>query len=141
MRQRKWTKEIIVERLQAWQAAGVPTREMHKMDPPMTSISAHLFGRWRLALDVAGIEPVRKKWHRERIIEELRRTRGSGLPVPDVLVAAARREFGTLRAACKVAGVRCLTKSPPHQDWDRQRIVEAIQRRHADGQNLRATVR
>lgn len=141
MKQRKWTKEIIIERLQTWKASGVPTKDMHRKDRAMTSIAAHLFGRWQLALDAAGIEPVRKKWHRERIIEGLRRTRGQGLSVPDVLVAAARREFGTLRAACKAAGVRCLTKTPAHQEWDRQKVVEAIQRRHADGHNLRATVR
>lgn len=141
MKDRKWTKEIIVERLRAWKDAGVPIREMHRKDPPMTSMAAYLFGRWRLALDAAGIEPIRKKWHRERIINELRRTRGQGLPVSAVLVAASRREFGTMRLACEAAGVPCRVNVLPHKSWTRENAVEAIRHRHESGHSLRATNR
>ena len=141
MKQRKWTKEIIVERLQQWKAEGIPTREMHRRDRAMTATAARLFGRWRLALDAADIEPIRKKWHRDRIIEELRQTRGQGLPVPTVLMAASRREFGTLRAACEAAGVPCRVNTLPHQSWDRKNAMEAIRDRYEQGHSLRATAR
>ena len=59
----------------------------------MTSMACYLFGSWRKTLDEAGIKPARKKWHRDRIISELQRTRGQGLPVPATLVSAARSEF------------------------------------------------
>ena len=141
MEKGKWTKETVIQQLRQWQAEGVPAREMNRKDPRMTSMAAYLFGRWRSAMDAAGIEPIRKKWHRDRIIEELRRTRGLGKPVPDVLVAASRREFGTLRKACLVAGVRCLTRTPPHLSWNRQTAIAAIRRRHEAGRSLRATCR
>lgn len=139
MAKRKWTKEIIVERLRKWHEEGVPANALYRQDSAMTSMACYLFGSWRKTLDEAGIKPARKRWHRDRIISELQQTRGQGLPVTYVLVAAARREFGTLRAACKAAGVRCLCRKLAHLDWDRDMVIEAIKKRHADGRPLQLT--
>src|SRR6056297_356552 len=139
MRKRKWTKEIIIEQLRQWQAEGVPANRLYCQDRALTSMASHLFGSWRNTLQAAGIQPAGKKWTRDRIIAELQRTRGQGLPVPATLVSAARAEFGTMRAACRVAGVRCLCRKLVHLDWDRDMVIEAIQKRHDDGHPLRLT--
>lgn len=141
MVQRKWTKEIIVERLTRWRAEGVPVKELWRRDPAMTSRATFLFGSWRKALAAAGIESARTEWSRETVIERLKLTRGRGLPVDAILVNAATRYFSTMRAACKAARVPCLTSNPPHLDWDRDMAVAAIRRRYDDGHSLRATAR
>ena len=138
MAKRKWTKEIIVERLRKWHEEGVPANALCRQDSAMTSMACYLFGSWRKTLDEAGIKPARKKWHRDRIISELQRTRGRGLPCRcDIGVCGDGREFGTLRSACKAAGVRCLCRKLAHLDWDRDMVVEAIRKRHDDGRPLR----
>lgn len=40
-----------------------------------------------------------------------------------------------------MAGVPCLTNSPPHHDWDKHKAIAAIRKRHDDGHSLRATAR
>ena len=132
MAKRKWTKEIIVERLTRWRAEGVPVKDLWRRDPAMTSRATFLFGSWRKALAAAGIDR-RTEWSREVVIERLKLTRGRGLPVDAILVNAATRYFGTMRAACKAARVPCLTSNPPHLDWDRDMAVAAIRRRYDDG--------
>src|SRR6056297_1968313 len=141
MKQRKWTKEIIVERLKRWRAEGVPVKSLWRMDPAMTSRATSLFGSWREALAAAGIESARSQWSREIIIERLKQSRGRGMPADRLLINAAVRYFGTMRAACKAARVPCLTSNPPHLDWDRDTAVAAIRRRHDEGHSLRATAR
>ena len=141
MPQRKWSKEIIIERLQTWHADGVPVKLLWRQDPAMTSRASSMFGSWRLALAAAGIESARKQWSRETIIEQLRQTRGRNRRVPHLLVNAAIREFGSMRRACKVAGVPCLTNQPPHLDWNKEKAIAAIRKRHDDGHSLRSTAR
>ena len=141
MKQRKWTKEIIVERLKRWRAEGVPVKSLWRKDPAMTSRATSLFGSWREALAAAGIESARSQWSREIIIERLKQSRGRGMPADRLLTNAAVRYFGTMRAACKAARVPCLTSNPPHLDWDRDTAVAAIRRRHDEGHSLRATAR
>lgn len=141
MTQRKWSKEIVVANLKAWHAEGVPAGALWKRDPAMTSRAASLFGTWRAALDAAGIQSARRQWSNEEIIEQLRLTRGNGLPVPIEITQAAVRRFGTMREACKAARVACLTNTPPHLDWDKPKAIAAIRKRYEDGHSLRATAR
>ena len=141
MAQRKWSKQKIVDRLRSWNAEGVPTKSLWRQDVAMTSRATSLFGSWRNALAAAGIESARRTWDRETIIEGLQATRGKGLPADPRLIAAAVRHFGTIRAASKAAGVPCLTRTPPHQDWTCEKAVAEIQKRHASGQRLRSTAR
>ena len=37
MKQRKWTKEFIVDRLRTWRAEGVPVNSLWRKDPAMTA--------------------------------------------------------------------------------------------------------
>ncbi|TWU38670.1 hypothetical protein Q31b_37480 [Novipirellula aureliae] len=141
MKQRKWTKEIVVERLKQWRADGVQVKMLWRQDPAMTSRATSLFGSWRKALAAAGIVSARTQWSRKLVIDRLRLTRGQGLDVDPLLVSAATRYFGTMRAACKAAGVPCLTSTPPHREWDRDKAIEEIGRRHNQGHSLRATAR
>ncbi|XZE56074.1 hypothetical protein SH139x_002131 [Planctomycetaceae bacterium SH139] len=67
--------------------------------------------------------------------------RDQGMPAGRLLVNAAVRHFGTMRAACKAARVPCLTSNSPHLDWDRETAIAAIRRRHEEGHALRSTAR
>lgn len=140
-KENKWTKETIVAQLQQWRGEGIEAKSLWRQDRRLTSRGASLFGSWRNALAAAGIESARQRWTRQLVIEQLKTTRGRGLPVDSPLKAAATRYFGTLRNACHVAGVKCETANPPDQEWDGSKVLAEIQKRVDNGQSLRATSR
>ena len=141
MTDNKWTKEAIVTQLQQWRDDGIETKSLWRQDRRLTSRAASLFGSWRNALAAAGIESARQRWTPQLVIEQLKATRGRGLPVGSSIKAAATRYFGTLRNACHVAGVKCQTANPPDQEWDGSKVLAEIQKRVDNGRSLRATSR
>jgi len=122
-RQRKWTRERILNRIRQLHAAGrdlsyaAAKREQQYL---VTVASApRFFGSWEAAIEAAGIDystvRKRKRWSREKIIEHIREIHREGgqLSLADVkhshsaLVAAAAspRYFGSWRAAVEAAGI------------------------------------
>ncbi len=83
----------------------------------------------------------RKHWSKAKVIDELRRTRKDGPKVNPRLDAAARRHFGSLRAALEQANLPCGKKPPPYYDWSKQSVVDAIRKRRRDGESLWRTNR
>jgi hypothetical protein len=78
----------------------------------------------------------KKRWNKDLIIAELKRCRQNGPKVNITLDAAARKHFGSLRAALEVAGLPCAKKPPPYKEWSRESVIEAIRRRHTDGEPI-----
>lgn len=78
----------------------------------------------------------KRLWSKEKVIAELRRLRRDGPKHHPRLDAAARRHFGSLRAALQVAELPCTRRMPPYHVWSREAVIEAIRKRHRNGQGL-----
>ena len=83
----------------------------------------------------------RQRWSKERVLAELKRFRHNGPQMHTLLDAAARRHFGSVREALRVAGLPCGKRAPPYTDWSTQLVIKAIRRRHGDGKCLDSTFR
>jgi hypothetical protein len=83
----------------------------------------------------------KKFWTPEKVIEELRRTRRNGPRANRKLDDAARRCFGSVRAALKVAGLPCGKPLSRNVGWSKATVVEAIRKRHRRGKSLLLTNR
>lgn len=84
-------------------------------------------------------------WTPEMVIEELKRTRRDGPRANRKLDDAARRCFGSVRAALKVAGLPCgrsdWRNAGRNGGWSKDAVVEAIRKRHRSGKSLLLTNR
>lgn len=123
-RRRKWTRERILSRIRQLHAAGCDisyaAARRKQQYLVVAASSPRFFGSWKAAVEAAGIDYTtvskRKRWSRERIIEQIREIgrESSRLRLTDVrrshsaLAAAATspRYFGSWRAALEAAGIR-----------------------------------
>jgi hypothetical protein len=78
----------------------------------------------------------KKVWTKEKIIADLKRCRQSGPKVNPKLDAAARKYFGSLRAALDIAGLPCAMKPPPYHKWSKKSVIETIRKRCRDGEKV-----
>lgn len=78
----------------------------------------------------------RRKWTKDKVIAELKRVRANGPVMDTCLDAAAKRHFGSVRAALKVAGLPCGKREPPYFEWTKESVIEAIGIRGNQGKNL-----
>jgi len=83
----------------------------------------------------------KKFWTPEIVIEELKRTRHDGPRANRKLDDAARRCFGSVRAALKVAGLPCGQPARRNSGWSKEKVVDAIRKRHRSGKSLVRTNR
>ncbi len=83
----------------------------------------------------------RRIWTPDRVIEELKRTRCNGPRANRKLDDAARRCFGSVRAALEVAGLPCGQPERRTSGWSKNAVVEAIRQRHRNGESLVRTNR
>src|SRR6056297_2355151 len=83
----------------------------------------------------------KKHWTPEKVIEELKRTRREGPRANRKLDDAARRCFGSVREALKVAGLPCGQPPRRHGGWSKESVIAAIHRRYHDGACLSQTNR
>lgn len=78
----------------------------------------------------------KKHWTPEKVIEELKRTRRDGPRANRKLDDAARRYFGSVRAALEVAGLPCGRRPPLNHGWSQETVIDAIRERHRNRQSL-----
>jgi len=89
----------------------------------------------------------RRKWTRERIIQELQdlHAAGEALTVSNMrrlgygaMVSAAYREdmFGNWRAAVAAAGLDHKQAAPRQRKWTKARIIARIRQLHSQGQDI-----
>lgn len=108
---RIWSKEAVLDAVQAWHAQGRILSNVSKQDTALYNAAKKHFGGWRAAVIAAGLEPTRKQWSQQRVIEEIRirRRRGEPFNIGIVLkqdaplAGAAIRLFGNWRAAVAAA--------------------------------------
>ena len=106
----RWNKEKIIKAIQARHTTGLPLIGMRNRDASLFNGAVTHFGCWSGALVAAGLKPARRRsWNADRVLEAIHARRRQGLPIRNVcvcdagLVLAARRYFGTWRAALDAA--------------------------------------
>ena len=134
-----WTREELLEKLQDASINGVaPSSKKFKH----TDSVQHHFDSWEEACELAGLEPMKqKKWTKERILTELKRDAEAGVAPSsgDVkYTSAARREFGSWRAACKAAGIKSRNMvrdvdDSKYRKWTRKTLINKLQEDAEDG--------
>lgn len=104
------------------------------------------FGSWNKALVAAGLAPARPftPWPEERVVEALRTLKRQGQfedstkIVDKNLQSAARRRFGTLRAALVAAGILTSGETVRRKrKWTSERVIKTLQERRLQGLPLR----
>lgn len=111
-----WDEERIIADIQARHRDDEPLA--YKQTPTkLIDAAVYYYGSWKAAIETAGLDydEIRRSnapWSRERIIEALRnaahsnrRGVGEGGAAPPAVWFAARRTFGTVRAALAAAGI------------------------------------
>lgn len=140
MSPRKWTKQIVIERIQYLYQQGIPVEKISSEDRRLCMVSYSLFGSWRDALASAGLKSVRQVWTPELVLTKLREQHKRDVSSrrrqkrDSSLVSAAVRYFGSRRAALIAAGIIKNRPPLPTKDWTQSSVIEAILVRHE--QNL-----
>ena len=57
---KQWSKQRVVEEIQAWSRRGVPISSISRQDARLTTAANRLFGTWHAALLAAGLRPANK---------------------------------------------------------------------------------
>lgn len=110
IRTKPMTVEEVCDQLHALAEGGDPLRV--KDHGKLSRSALELFGSWEKAITAAGLEvPDRRKWTPEKVLGMLKQDIEEGLPMGanamrrrnENLYAAARRQFGTWKAAVAAA--------------------------------------
>jgi hypothetical protein len=133
---REWSKAHVAEEIRIWQRQGWPLTRVWKDNNSLYTNAKRLFGTWRNALLMAGLEPKRKSWTRKAVIDALRASHDRGQPECELwrdvaLSSAVGVYFGTRAEARKAAGL----PSKPVRRWTRAAVVKALQARHDHGRS------
>ncbi len=103
---RAWTRATVVAAIRSLYQQGSSMTSVWLDDRSLYTAAARLFGSLTTALAILGIQrPSKVKWTQGRVLEAIQARRRQGLPIRNVcvcnagLVLAARRYFGTWRAA------------------------------------------
>lgn len=149
-RSRKWTPEKVIAGLREFyrranKEPGQPTPVLERDNPPLIGGARRVFGSLKAAMQAAGLPyPPRPQLNEERILEELRRMHAEGrdLSLAAVkdrhagsLLGPALHRFGSWRKAIEAAGIDYSEVSRV-REWNRDRVVEALRRRHDSGRGM-----
>jgi hypothetical protein len=131
---RRWTATSVVAQIQHWHREGVPVSKIWEHDKPLVQAAYAVFGNWRTALAEAGLQSVRERWSKERIIRELREHGSiSSTNVDRRLLAAAKAYFGGWQHALVAAGLLGKVTRRKCRSWSRDEIIATIRARHQQG--------
>jgi hypothetical protein len=135
----KWSEQRVIHAVQDWYRRGKRTG-VWRRDIRLKSAAARYFGSWDNALAAAGLEPLRRKWTKELILEETRKHCRQGTPLHRIrqvdgrLGSAARYHFATWHDALVAAGVATEASRPgPCESWSKQRVIDELRARHRQG--------
>lgn len=129
----RWTRDLVIAAIRAHRRDGSSLSHIWREDRQLFCAACQRFGNWQNALQAAGVRGrQRRRWSRERVIEELRawhdRSQANIRLLDVALAGAAYRLFGSLRAAQEVAGLE-----PTYRRWSPQRVIAAIQDSYGRG--------
>ena len=140
----RWTRERLIAEIQSRHRAGISLNSCCSNNGQLVHAAFRLFGSWRAALHAAKIPGAlqsRMKWDRQRVLDEIRIHHQKSLPlrkttVEQPLYRAARRRFGSWRAAILAAGIAPSDFPPEWKHWSRKCVIDEIQARHRQGLTL-----
>jgi hypothetical protein len=138
-----WTKPKLLKALAELHAEGVSlsSKTLREMGHGrLVNAAVRLFRTWEQAQRkaVPAFVPLLQNWTKQRVVREIRdrHKNGKSLNVTDVLTddlrlaAAARRYFGSWRAARTAAGVPF---HDPRHSWPKERVISELRRHAPDG--------
>jgi hypothetical protein len=166
--QESWTLKRIADELRQLHRKGesVAWSDVKREHTKLFSASERRFGSYRAALRAARLEdqlpPRRRQWTGDSILGELARLhkegrdlRSSAMKQEDgAIVTVAAKYFGSYRAALRKAGLaypdpppgwkerhaeRTRQSMQAHRKWDRDKVLEALRKRHAAGEDMAVT--
>ena len=109
----------------------------------MADAAVRFFGSVAEAMAVAGVEPKRRHWTEQRVIQTIQDRFVQGHPISIAgcgdghLAGAAKRRFGCWAAAVAAAGLsEKYTKPTTMRSWTKEAVLAGIQKWHAEGRVL-----
>lgn len=131
-----WTRQSVIDAIRSRHERGLLLSRVWAEDRPLFRAAVRKFGNWECAVRATGLEPrLRRKWSKERVVAGLRawhRHSNENLRrVDPALAGTAARLFGSLDAACEVAGIERTTRR-----WSKKRIIQAVQDGYVRGRSL-----
>ncbi|MCA9107521.1 MAG: hypothetical protein KDA83_19045, partial [Planctomycetales bacterium] len=129
--------------------AALASTAIEQTDPDLLRIATQVFGTWETALRYAGVSLRRLdlKWNLNSvgIINRLREKNAVGEDMRATyqdrqdhdFYLSVRRAFGTWRTALLAAGIKPPERNRPFVPTARQRVLEEISNRVAEGLSLR----
>lgn len=143
-RRRPWTAKQVIQAIRDLHERGVRLNytSAHAANHGLPPAAVKQFGSWDAALRVAGFDPAtmrvnRPPWTKTVIVRLIQDQVTPGMPLvarrikPETAVLAAKRLFGSLKAAFRQAGVLPLVRMPLR--WSKSRVVSEIQERSRAG--------
>lgn len=116
--QKKLTSDDVVSIIQKAYADGRSHRAILREEIGLKEAVRTYFGKWRIAVDAAGLTAKKRTWTRELIIAEIRQRSENGLSLSSrtqgnaVLAFAARYYFGNWSNALQAAGISTTPRKP-----------------------------
>ena len=108
---RRWDQAKVIAELRAWYDAGHRLAEVSTKYQALFNAAKTHFGSWNAAIEAADLEPERRFYTKEQLIEMIRdrhaadRSLSSGHPDNRALAMTCIRHFGSWRKALSAAGV------------------------------------
>lgn len=140
-----WTRARVVREIKSRRAQD-KSLGGSKVPQALYRAARKHFGNWAGAIVAAGIDPAtivvrNTKYTKPFIIRKLRGLAREGSDLRSVKIArkvdlkAIRREFGTLAAAVRAAGLEHITATRVHalKKWNRERALNVLRERAARG--------
>ena len=126
---RKWSREEVLAAIHVRHGEGLSLRAVWRDDLGLYSSAKRTFGSWTAAMREAGIELAKPAYrNRQDVIDAIRLRHRDGLSLSGgdrafpTLFSAARKHFGTWRAAMEAAGLALA----PRRKWTREMLIDAI---------------
>jgi hypothetical protein len=145
-----WTPEDVVAEIRGIHEAGGCLRR-NKVPVRLYEIGRRLFGTWRLAVEMAGLDYEEvtgvRRWNRERVIERIQQLAAAGVPLHATFIeqhypflhrAAVKLFPQSWAKALRAAGFDPDEYKKPRGNWDEQQANDWVRSRVAENQSILA---
>lgn len=165
-RKRAWTKDSIVQTIQdlAAQGKSLAPKSVKIENQRLFGAASYHFGSWGKAVEAAGIDyqailaaskektvtarRPRGYWDEPKILAAIRERMNAGKPLNSLavqlddgsLAAAAVRHLGSWEQAIETATGLNYEDIRLVDEWDKEKVIDAIKERYRQGESLRGSI-